>query len=76
MADLVDELLKCQRSYLYLRNIFLGSQDIMKALPEEHRKFGQVHKKFSAFMGRLNKNNNPVRFLQTSTNRNAVAELK
>lgn len=39
VQDMVDELVKCQRQWLYLRNIFLNSQDIMKALPDEHRKF-------------------------------------
>lgn len=28
VAEMVDELLKCQRQFMYLRNIFIGSADI------------------------------------------------
>jgi dynein heavy chain len=73
---MTDELLKCQRQFMYLRNIFIGSADIQKALPEEHRKFMLVNKKFTGFMQKLSKQNNPVRYLQASTNRNAIADLK
>ena len=52
MQDILDAWLRCQESWLYLEPIF-NSEDIMKQMPVEGRKFNKV----------WNKNNYYLRFI-------------
>ena len=47
--SLIDEWIKCQRTWMYLEPIF-GSEDIMRQLPTEARRFKDVDSLFRATM--------------------------
>ena len=65
MSEIVDEWLMCQRSWIYLENIF-NAPDIQKQLPSESRKFLMVNKFWKDHMLRCRKN--PVVTQQCSSN--------
>ena len=45
LSEMLDEWLACQRSWMYLENIF-GAEDIQKQLPAESSKFMKINKFF------------------------------
>ena len=48
---------------MYLENIFIGSEDIRKQLPQESVMFDQVHATFMAQMQQLNTAHNVVQVM-------------
>lgn len=48
---------------MYLENIFIGSEDIRKQLPQESLMFDQVHATFMAQMQQLNIAHNVVQVM-------------
>lgn len=52
--------LQVQRNWMYLENIFIGSEDIRKQLPQESVMFDQVHATFMTQMLQLNTAHNVV----------------
>ena len=53
---------------MYLENIFIGSEDIRKQLPQESVMFDQVHATFMKQMQQLNTAHNAVQVSPVSTN--------
>ena len=53
LSEVMDEWLTCQRSWMYLENIF-GAEDIQKQLPAESSKFSKINK---FFLDRMRKTN-------------------
>jgi len=53
-------VLQVQRNWMYLENIFIGSEDIRKQLPQESLMFDQVHATFMVQMQQLNTAHNVV----------------
>ena len=53
--------LQVQRSWMYLENIFIGSEDIRKQLPQESLMFEEVHVGFMQAMRELQAASNVVR---------------
>lgn len=51
LSETLDEWVVCQRSWMYLENIF-GAEDIQKQLPAESQKFLVVDRSWKAIMGR------------------------
>lgn len=49
MSEMVDQLVACQRQYLYLENIF-KQPDLKKSMPDDSKKFDQVEKNFKSLM--------------------------
>ena len=60
--------LQVQRNWMYLENIFIGSEDIRKQLPQESVMFDQVHATFMKQMQQLNTAHNVVQVSPVSTN--------
>ncbi len=50
ISETVEIILQVQRSWMYLENIFIGSEDIRKQLPQESIMFENVHATFSRLM--------------------------
>ena len=57
----LDEWVKCQRSWMYLENIF-RSQDIQRDRATDYRAFEEVHKKWVTRMKQVNKSPNCSRY--------------
>lgn len=53
LSETLDEWLVCQRTWMYLENIF-GAEDIQKQLPAESQKFLVVDRGWKTIMGRTN----------------------
>ena len=58
--------MQVQRSWMYLENIFIGSEDIRKQLPKESVLFDQVHTTFMAQMQQLSSMRNVVQVCFTT----------
>lgn len=52
--------LQVQRNWLYLENIFVGSEDIRKQLPQESKMFDGVNQAFMHSMAQLHAISNVV----------------
>ena len=61
LSEMLDEWLACQRSWMYLENIF-GAEDIQKQLPAESIKFSKIDKFFKDRMRKCH--DNPERHRQ------------
>ena len=57
IQDVVDEWLKCQVTYMYLEPIF-GSEDIMRQLPAEGKKFQEIDEMWKNIMKNVSSNPN------------------
>ena len=53
ISDTLDALLKVQKNWMYLENIFIGAEDIKRKLVEESKLFDSVHKDWLVIMNRL-----------------------
>ncbi|GBG29641.1 Dynein heavy chain 7, axonemal [Hondaea fermentalgiana] len=53
IQTLIDEMLKCQRAWMYLEPIF-GSDDIMRQMPTEGRRFNSVDGVWRKVLGKIN----------------------
>ena len=53
ISETIELILQVQRSWMYLENIFVGSEDIQKQLPVEHDLFLSVHTLFLQRMAAL-----------------------
>jgi len=54
VSETVELVLQVQRSWMYLENVFVGSEDIIKQLPQESKLFQDVHTRFCGCMNDLN----------------------
>jgi dynein heavy chain len=73
LTQIVEELILCQKQWIYLENIF-GAADIKKDLPAESHSFEVVDKFFKATMAKIHKLPNALRFYRT--NAGVVEQLK
>ena len=64
LSEMMDEWLACQRSWMYLENIF-GAEDIQKQLPAESSKFIKIDKFFKDRMRKCNENPNVINQIMT-----------
>ncbi|KAG9397278.1 Dynein heavy chain and region D6 of dynein motor [Carpediemonas membranifera] len=55
VAEVVEEVLAVQRAWMYLENIFVGSEDIRRQLPAETQQFDQVNRMWKRTLGAMNK---------------------
>jgi hypothetical protein len=61
VSEMIEMVLQVQRSWQYLENIFVGSEDIRKQLPHESVMFDIVNQTFTERMGQLKDLKNIVR---------------
>ncbi|GMH41208.1 hypothetical protein BSKO_09118 [Bryopsis sp. KO-2023] len=54
VSEMIEIILQVQRNWMYLENIFIGSEDIRKQLPQESIMFDAVHQTFMVSMKELN----------------------
>jgi hypothetical protein len=66
-------LLQVQRNWMYLENIFIGSEDIRKQLPQESLMFEGVHHAFMRSMAWLHSVGNVV---QATTGQGVLAAFQ
>ncbi|XP_053575482.1 dynein axonemal heavy chain 2 [Bombina bombina] len=60
ILEVIEMILRVQRQWLYLENIFTG-EDIRKQLPHESVEFDAVNMSWKTIMDRLNQDNNALR---------------
>ena len=53
-------VLKVQLAWMYLENIFIGSEDIARQLPSETEMFGTINTRFIKLMQEMHKTSNVV----------------
>ena len=61
ISEIIDTILTVQRKWMYLESIFMASEDIKKAMPDETKLFVEVNDKFKFIMTRINKDPNAQR---------------
>lgn len=61
VSEMVEIILTVQRNWMYLENIFIGSEDIRKQLPQESIMFDGVHNTFQAKMREIAEISNCVK---------------
>ena len=61
ISDSIEALLQVQTKWMYLENIFIGSEDIQKKLPTETSMFATINTQWNAIMARLHQDPNVCR---------------
>ncbi|RKO93650.1 dynein heavy chain and region D6 of dynein motor-domain-containing protein [Blyttiomyces helicus] len=61
IVEVIEMLLQVQRQWMYLENIFVGTEDIRKQLPKESAVFDLVNSNWKMIMGRMIKDKNVLR---------------
>lgn len=61
VSEMIEQLLKVQTAWMYLENIFCGSEDIRKQLPDESVLFDEVNDEFCKSMGQILEEKNALR---------------
>jgi len=72
LSEMVEELFKLQRSWMYLRVIF-NAKDIAKVLAHETAEFGKVNKFFIGIMKKIEKNFVCMKFVTYPANHSVLA---
>jgi dynein heavy chain len=65
VVEVIEVLLQVQKQWMYLENIFVGTEDIRKQLPKESAMFDNVNQKFKVTMNQILKNKNVLSVSQT-----------
>ena len=61
IVEIIEVLMTVQRSWMYLENIFIGTEDIRKQLPKESAIFDSVNLSWREIMTRMNEDKNALR---------------
>ncbi|KAG4103981.1 dynein heavy chain and region D6 of dynein motor-domain-containing protein [Neocallimastix lanati (nom. inval.)] len=61
IIEVVELLLQVQRQWMYLENIFIGTEDIRKQLPKESSIFDSVNESWKSVMENINNDKNALR---------------
>ncbi|KAI8894261.1 dynein heavy chain and region D6 of dynein motor-domain-containing protein [Globomyces pollinis-pini] len=65
VVEVIETLLMVQRQWMYLENIFVGTEDIRKQLPKESAVFDQVNLGFKKIMNQILKEKNVLKIAHT-----------
>ena len=65
IVEIIETLLLVQKQWMYLENIFVGTEDIRKQLPKESGVFDTVNTGFKAIMNGIQKKRNVLHIIQT-----------
>ncbi|KAI9101992.1 dynein heavy chain and region D6 of dynein motor-domain-containing protein [Phlyctochytrium arcticum] len=61
IMEVIELLLQVQRQWMYLENIFVGTEDIRKQLPKESSMFDAVNSSWKAIMAKMSGDKNVLR---------------
>ncbi|CUG06458.1 dynein heavy chain, putative [Bodo saltans] len=61
VTDTLESLLNVQTKWMYLENIFVGSEDIKRKLVAESKQFDAIHNQWLSIVGRLHSDPNVIR---------------
>lgn len=64
IVEVIESLLLVQRQWMYLENIFVGTEDIRKQLPKESAVFDEINSAFKVTMGKILKDKNVLKISQ------------
>jgi dynein heavy chain len=64
MVDVIESLINVQRAWMYLENIFSGTEDIRKQLPRDSADFDQANIYWSNIVGSMRRYRNVLQFSQ------------
>ena len=53
VVEIIETLLQVQRQWMYLENIFVGTEDIRKQLPKESTTFDAINKKWKSILQKM-----------------------
>jgi dynein heavy chain len=75
IVEVVEMLLMVQRQWIYLENIFVGTEDIRKQLPKESAVFDNVNLQFKGITSKILKERNVLKVCQTPSLLQELTEM-
>lgn len=75
IVEVIDLLLLVQKQWIYLENIFIGTEDIRKQLPKESATFDDVNREWDAILKSILQEKNALRATHMSNILEKLAEM-
>ena len=75
IVEVIETLLLVQKQWMYLENIFVGTEDIRKQLPKESGVFDKINTSFKAIMHGIQRHRNALSVAQTPNILDELVEM-